>query len=295
MNKYQFLVFFALVSALLSCNQKKERGENYTFGNAKIVSDESLFPIVDDEHLVFQTRYKKASIEMVYKPLKEALSLFLNDSIDVAVLPRQLTEEEKAVFAKKNVKVRTIKFAIDGIAVITSKSNPTEKITIDEIKAYLNGTTPDNAPVVVFDNAQSSTVEYLMENLNVKELNAKNIYALKTSEEVIRYVKDHPKAYGIISVSWIKRPTKDIEEAVNDIKCLAVKNKEGSYVEPTQSSLKTQKYPLTRDLYLIDCQGKAGLGTGFAAFLASDIGQRIILKSGIAPDSLPSRQIIIRK
>jgi phosphate transport system substrate-binding protein len=75
------------------------------------------------------------------------------------------------------------------------------------------------------------------------------------------------------------------------IKFMAVKDKKGKYQLPTQSNLKTGSYPLIRDLYLIDCQGKAGLGTGFAAFLASDIGQRIILKAGLAPDSLPSRQI----
>lgn len=292
MNKLLFFAFFSL--SLVSCSQNKERGENYTFGNTKIVSDESLFPIVDDEHLVFQSRYKKASIEMVYKPLKEALSIFLNDSIDVAVLPRELSEEEKQIFIKKNVKVRSIKFATDGIAIITSKNNITGKMTVNELKSFLNGTS-QNPPVVVFDNVQSSTVEYLMTNLDVKELNAKNIYALNNSEEVIRYVKENPKAYGIISVSWVKRPTKGIEEMVKEIKCLAIKNDKGVFVEPTQSSLKTGAYPLKRDLYLIDCQGKAGLGTGFAAFLASDIGQRIILKSGIAPDSLPSRQIIIRK
>lgn len=292
MNKLLLLAFFGI--SLFSCSQNKERGENYTFGSTKIVSDESLFPIVDDEHLVFQSRYKKASIEMVYKPLKGALSIFLNDSIDVAVLPRELSEEEKEVFIKKNVKVRSIKFATDGIAIITSKYNITDKITVNELKSFLNGTA-ENAPVVVFDNVQSSTVEYLMTNLDVKKLNAKNIYALNNSEEVIKYVKENPKAYGIISVSWIKRPTREIEEMVKEIKSLAVKNDKGVFVEPTQSSLKTGEYPLKRDLYLIDCQGKAGLGTGFAAFLASDIGQRIILKSGIAPDSLPSRQIIIRK
>lgn len=294
MNKNLFFIFSSLLLVFFSCGQNKERGENYTFGKAEIVADESLFPIVDDEHLVFQSRYKKADIQMVYKPLKEALSLFLNDSIDVAIIPRELTEEEAAVFKNKNVKVRSVKFAIDGIAVITSKTNPNEKITINEIKNYLSGTA-ETSPVVVFDNSQSSTVEYLMNNLDVKELNAKNIYALKTSEEVIKYVSENPQTYGIISVSWIKRPTKEIEEMVNNIKCLSVKNDKGNYVAPTQSSLKTLEYPLTRNLYLIDCQGKAGLGTGFAAFLASDIGQRIILKSGIAPDSLPSRQIIIRK
>jgi len=293
MTRY-FLSLTVILFTLSSCQNKGKKSENTTFGEVQIVADESLFPIVDDEHQVFQSRYKRAKITMVYKPQQEALALFLNDSIDIAILPRQLKNDEAEFFKHKNVKLRPVKFAIDGIAIITSVNNITKKITVDELKSYLSGSI-SNSPIVVFDNTKSSTVEYLMNNLNVKELDAKNIYALKTSEEVIKYVKNNPNTYGIIGVSWIKRPTKTIEEDIKHIKMLAVKNKQGKFVVPSQASLKTGEYPLTRDLYLIDGQGKSGLGTGFAAFLASDIGQRIILKSGLAPDSLPSRQIIIKK
>ncbi len=33
----------------------------------------------------------------------------------------------------------------------------------------------------------------------------------------------------------------------------------------------------------VNCQGFSGLGMGFASFVAGDIGQRIILKSGLLP------------
>lgn len=284
------LLFFFLQS----CTNTGERGESYTYGDARVLADESLFPIVDDEVIVFNSRYKRANIDMVYKPQQEVLKMLLSDSASIAVLPRMLTEEESVIFEKKNVRIRPVKFATDGIGIITSNHNTLENISLEQLKSYLSGEA-NNSPVIVFDNVKSSTVEYLMENFDVKELNAKNIYALNTSEEVIKYIKNNKNALGIISVSWVKRPTKEIEEDVKDIKFVAVKNNVGNYVLPTQSSLKTKEYPLTRDLYLIDCQGKAGLGTGFAAFLASDIGQRVILKSGLAPDSLPSRQIIIKK
>ena len=52
-------------------------------------------------------------------------------------------------------------------------------------------------------------------------------------------------------------------------------------------------YPLTRSLYVINCEGGTGLGTGFASFIAGERGQRIVLKSGLLPDSIPSREINI--
>jgi phosphate transport system substrate-binding protein len=39
---------------------------------------------------------------------------------------------------------------------------------------------------------------------------------------------------------------------------------------------------LARDLYIINCQGYSGLGWG-SLRLYGDIGQRIILKSGLLP------------
>jgi phosphate transport system substrate-binding protein len=54
-------------------------------------------------------------------------------------------------------------------------------------------------------------------------------------------------------------------------------------------------YPLMRNLYLINCEGGPGPGTGFTSFVAGERGQRIVLKSGLLPDSIPPREVIIRK
>lgn len=287
------MILFSLISS--SCNRSPEsQGEEYyTFGEASILADESLYPIVDDEHQVFANNYKRAKINIIYYPLKDLITTFINDSINVAVLPRLLKPEEARYFEDRKIKIRPTKFATDGIALITGRNNPDSSITVDELRSILSGKS-NKQQNIVFDNPNSSTIEYLMEFANVKVLPKDFIYAVKTNKDVIAYVKQNPKAIGVLSVSWLKRPTPDLIEAIKSIKIMAVKGEEGDYELPTQSNLKTRNYPLLRDLYLIDCQGKAGLGTGFASFLASEAGQRIILKAGLAPDSLPSRQINIR-
>ena len=62
---------------------------------------------------------------------------------------------------------------------------------------------------------------------------------------------------------------------------------------PTQNDIAEKKYPLARDLYIINCQGYSGLGMGFASFIGGDIGQRIILKSGLVPVRTPGRKLLI--
>ncbi|RKD20258.1 phosphate ABC transporter substrate-binding protein [Pelobium manganitolerans] len=297
MNKKSCFTFFSVLSLiasiLFSCTQQKSSSsEQITVGESKLLADESLYPIVDDEYQIFAENYKRAQINISYKPEQDIINSLLTDSIDIAILGRELNPKEAQHFEDKKIIVRSTKFAIDGIALVTGKSNQDTLITVEEIKQAFEGK-GNQEQVFVFDNAKSSTVSYLMELTNVKVF-PKNVYALKTNKEVIRYVNEHPNSIGIVSVAWMKRPTPDIAAEVENLKFMSVKTEKGTFEKPSQTSLKLKTYPLTRDLYLINCQGKAGLGTGFASFLASELGQRIILKSGLAPDSLPSRKINIR-
>lgn len=278
-----------IIALLASCSQNSGKEESITYGESKLLADESLYPIVDDEYQIFSNSYTRAHIKITYLPEQDVISQLLDDSASVVILSRKLNKEEAKHFENKKITVKSTKFAIDGVALVTGKNNPDSLITIEEIKNVFEGKTQTER-TFVFDNPKSSTVAYLMQLTGVKEF-PENVYALKTNKEVIEYVNKNPNSVGIVSVAWMKRPTPDISAAVENLKFLSVKTDDGTYEKPSQSNLKLNNYPLVRDLYLINCQGRAGLGTGFASFLASEMGQRIILKSGLAPDSLPSRKI----
>ncbi|MFM7729283.1 MAG: phosphate ABC transporter substrate-binding protein, partial [Flavobacteriales bacterium] len=63
---------------------------------------------------------------------------------------------------------------------------------------------------------------------------------------------------------------------------------------PYQAYIALKKYPLTRDVYVISREGRNGLGTGFASFLAGDQGQRLVRMCGLLPTTMPVRIINIR-
>lgn len=287
-NKKWF-VFLVLLIGLLSCQQQNNNEEGIISGKTSILVDESIFTIIDDESEIFANNYKKASINFIYLPQQKLIKLFLSDSVKTAIMARKLTDAEKKHFEDQKIIIRTNRFAIDGIALIVNKASIDSTLTIQQLKDALAGKYGSDKSWV-FDNPQSSTLEYLMELTGQKSF-AKNVYALQSNKDVIKYVGAHPNAIGIVSVSWLARPTDDILSALENVKVMAVGKDENKFKKPTQSSLKTGEYPLTRNLYIINCQGSAGLGTGFASFLAGELGQRIILKSGLAPDSLPSRQL----
>jgi phosphate transport system substrate-binding protein len=87
-----------------------------------------------------------------------------------------------------------------------------------------------------------------------------------------------------------------MEEFVKNVNILSVKGlKASNYYFPSQNNIAEGKYPLARDLFIVNGQGYTGLGMGFASFVAGDIGQRIVLKSGLLPERIPGRKINVRK
>ena len=286
-----------LMAVMIASCQNTETPNTLRTGKVNIVVDETFAPLIADQAYVFESTYTESKLNMIYRPENDVLKLFLTDSVRMAILSRELTSSEAKFYENKNIKLRVNRFAIDGLALIVNRTNLDSSVTVEEIISVMQGKR-SRIKNLVFDNPNSSTVRFLKELAGVKELPKSGIYALNSNPEVINYVIDNPGSIGVIGINWIIQPEEDMEEVVKGVKILGVKNlpgKPGSdgYYKPNQNDLAEEVYPLTRNLYIVNGEGKSGLGTGFATFIAGERGQRIVLKSGLLPDSLPSRQVII--
>lgn len=301
--KISFVALLSGVSLLVllqSCQQntsKKAPLDGFTSGTAQFAADESFSPIIDEELYVFKALYPEANPVITYKPESEVVNNLLNDKVRVAILSRNLDTAELAVLKRRTLVADVNKFAVDAVALIVNQTSKDTTISVNEIKSMLKGQSKTDINVV-FDNPNSSLVRYLKTLSGNQELKQKNIYALSSSKEVIKYVSTHPNSIGITGFSWLNDPDKDYAEAVDKVKIVGVKDEDNKiapneYFKPSQTTLVQHTYPLSRSLYIIDCTGRKGLGSGFASFLSSERGQRIILKSGLLPDSIPQREINI--
>jgi phosphate transport system substrate-binding protein len=101
---------------------------------------------------------------------------------------------------------------------------------------------------------------------------------------------------GIVGMNWLSQPKPQMQKYVEKVTILSVKGiNDKNFYWPDQNNIAEGKYALARNLYIINCQGYSGLGMGFASFLAGDVGQRIVLKSGLLPIKVPPRKLSIRK
>jgi len=297
-KKIKILSIAAFGLLFIMCNQKEKLNTNKETilkGNATLLVDETLTPIIEDQVAVFESNYK-AKIKIISKSESEIVNSLFTEKSVIAVLSRKLTEEENKVFEQKKITPKTTKFATDAIAFISNKSKSDTLIELKSIVEFLQG--KENAKIkgLVFDNPNSSTVRFMNEIAGIKKAPEKGIYSFKSNEEVIKFVSENKGMIGVVGVNWLSQPNPDMIQYVKEINVLSVKSlKDSNYYSPTQNNIAEGKYPLARDLYIINCQGYSGLGMGFASFVAGDIGQRIVLKSGLLPLKIPGRKINIRK
>lgn len=292
---------FAVFLIMQACSDAPSKNRTTILtGTARVVVDESLMPIMEDQLAVFQNSYVNSDIELLGLPENRAVSALLNDTAEIAVLTRLLTPAENAYYEAREFSPRVFRFAIDAVALVVHKSAPDSTAHVSDIIKLMSGDDSGAISRLVFDNPNSSTVRYLKDLAQIDSLPSTGVYALQSNREVLKYVNEHPGTIGVVGINWIVRTDSTTAEYVDNIRVLGVKNVDGQpgsdgFYTPSQSNLAEGVYALSRPVYIINAEPRTGLGMGFAAFLTGERGQRIVLRSGLMPDSLPGRELILRK
>lgn len=293
--KYIALIPVIILAVVLSCGKKDSKegnADSIISGTTSILVDESLMPIAEDQVSVFESQYD-AKIKLLPKSEKEAVIDFSKGVTDIIILSRDLNNDEKAFFKNKKIKPKVTSFAIDAIAFVKNNKSNDTLIELKQVIDFLKGE-KNEIKGLVFDNPNSSSVRFLCELAGIESLPSEGVFSVKTNNEVLKFVSENNGLIGVVGINWLTQPKPEMQKYIDELKVLSVKGVDGEYVSPSQDNIATRTYPLARVLYIINCQGYDGLGMGFASFIAGEIGQRIILQSGLAPVREPSRNIKIR-
>lgn len=284
-----------MVCILVSC--KKEANENtmvkesYNKGTAEMYVESSVYPIVEDLNDVFKSYYDNTDIQLKMLSQNEILSAIYKDSNQLAVMPKVFSNNELEAF-KGKVVPKITPIAKDAVLFITQKQATDTLINYKDVVDVFKGTTPSDK-IFVFHDANSAIVSQIMQDAEVKEVSSKVYYA-SSIEEIVSYIAKNKNAIGVVGINWMVQPDEKIQQGIKELRSVWVYNDSlKQYFAPSQSTIADNTYPLVRTINIIDVQGKTGLGTGFASFAASDKGQRIILKSGLMPITMPKREINI--
>lgn len=318
-NKNNYLNFLSkirypiiwLMLLLVSCSggNKASMNETPTRGSITISADESIQPLIETEVFTFTHLYPNAKIKTQFKPEYDVINDFMDDSVKVIVTSKKLSDYQIQYLRDAQIIARTTTYAYDALAIVTNKNNTDtilkynaiKDIFLGKIKKWkdINSNSKLGDIRVILDNNKSGNIRYFKELFEIKDSLSGNFFAVNNNPEVIEFVSKNPDALGIISVNWISDKDDSLSTSfINKVNVVAVSQQyinDGSYYRPHQGFIYDKSYPFVREIYIISRETFAGLGSGFKNWACAEQGQRIVLKSGLVPATMPIRLVQIKK
>lgn len=303
-----FSLSIALMFGCTSGSRHAPFTDTPTAGEITILADETYKPVVQVQIDTFMEIYEYAKIHVLYLPESELFKqLLTHDTFRIAIAARNLSNEERKFMEQKKMLPISTKVAEDAVALVVNKENGDTSLSYEELGEVIRGKIQtwkqlnekgiSDSIRIVFDRSGSSNARLLHDHfLGDKEFPA-NAFATFSNAEVVDYVEKTKGALGVISVNWISdRDDPSTTEFLSKINVVGVSLPDTSSLQiefnrPYQAYIALKKYPLIRDVYVINNEGRTGLGTGLASFIAGDKGQRMIRLMGLLPATMPVRII----
>jgi phosphate transport system substrate-binding protein len=295
-KNFYFLLSLITMVSLSACSGATST-DTHSSGESVVYVEESFKPLFETSIDTFESLNVKADITAKYNSESNIIDMFFKNKAKTICITRDFTKEEKEQLKKNQVEVRSDKIAVDAVALIVNTENSDTLLTVEQLKRIITGKDTIWAGLktkinVVFDQENSANFHYLKELCAVGNLPI-NVFAVKSNEDVINYVKTHKSALGVIGVNWVSdRDDFDVLDFLYGIKVVAIaKTEKDKYFKPYQGFIYTKEYPLTRDVWMINKAKKSGLNTGLVLFMIGENGQLLIQKCGLVPANSPVRLI----
>src|SRR5688572_31142 len=310
MNKTRlFLLAITSVLTLVttSCGKSGKALDTPTSGKIHITVDESYQPMMEAQEQVFEDLYPYADVSITYTNEVAAFKDLIADSSRFVVVNRDLNDSEKEYFKSIELNTQTLKIAYDGLAFIVNYDAGIKKLLYSQVEEIFTGkittwnqlhpSLQKDSIRIVFDHPQSGNIRMIKETFQIKGDLPPNCFALNSNQELVEYVEKNKNAMGILSVNWISdKADSTANTFLKKIKVMSIGEKgnqdtTAQFRGPYQGYIAEETYPFRRTCYIVKREARAGLGTGFASFIAGEKGQRIILRSGMVPAVSPVRII----
>lgn len=181
------------------------------------------------------------------------ITSLLNGQADIANSSRPLSEEERALFKKKNIALKTVIFAEDATAFVVHKDSPLAEISTDTLALILNGTVKNWAEITDQDlqiniygrQSSSGTHSFIKKKLNIEFANTAK--EMTGNAQIIEGVKADRTGIGYVGAGYVSQDP----ASTQGIKVLSIIDPtQGVAVSPLdQQAINQGSYFFQRPLY----------------------------------------------
>jgi phosphate transport system substrate-binding protein len=214
------------------------------------------------------------------------IASLINKTCDVATASREMKPKEIEMALKRSVQPKEIVVAHDGVAVIVNKSNPLDKLTIEDLHKIFTGEATnwkqfggkDLHIVTLSREVSSGTHMYFKEEViqlgkkDGKDEFSKETLLLTSSQAIVEEVAGNEGAIGYLGMGYLSDRTK----------AMLIGKDKGFYPPDVENVLK-KTYPLSRPLFEYTNGVPQGIVKLFIDFTLSPMGQKQFVEAGFVP------------
>lgn len=279
-----------LVALTAGCGspQPAQVEESHSSGRITVVAAKAAARLVTLEADTFRVLYPQAQIEVRAASSREAVQALFGAQAHAAVTTRDLLPDERRAAVQGRLEIEGYRFAREGLVMVVHPHQVVEKLALDEVKSIFRsgeatwsafgGGSEKVVPVVQPPDADAT--EFFSEAIMSGEPMQAPAVTVADDSLVAHYVATHPAALGYVSLGWAHAGVKPV--ALARIKGL-------DYTLPDPKTIYDEVYPLTRSYTIYLRPQGSELAAGFATFVTSGDGQKLVLGNGLMPATVPVR------
>ena len=231
----------------------------------------TVLPVAQAAAEVFMEKNPGVKISVQGGGSGVGIASLLDKTTDIADSSRKIKPEEIEKAKAAGVNPNEIAIALDGIAVIVHPTNGVKALTKTQIRDIFTGKITNwsevggkNAKIVAVNRDTSSGTFEAFETLALnKEKVRPDALTTASNQAVAQTVAQTPNAIGYVGHGFLSPKVKAV--TVDKIAC-------------TKQTIQSEKYPLSRYLYVYTNGKPAGNVQNFIDFLLSAEGQKLVVE-----------------
>ena len=236
---------------------------------------------------VYMKKNPAARIQITGGGSGTGIAALINGTTDICESSRPMKDKEKEqVKGKRNVEVKEIAVAVDGLAIYLNSVNPIKELTLDQIKGIYTGRITNwkdvggkDAKVIAYSRENNSgTYAYFKEHVLGNADFHPVIQTLPGTSAVTNAVSKDLKSIGYGGIAYAK----GIHHT------MVKKDASSPAVEPSMENVLTSKYPISRYLYWYMAGEPSGEAAKLVDWVLGAEGQKLVQEVGYYPLPKPA-------
>jgi phosphate transport system substrate-binding protein len=211
------------------------------------------------------------------------IAALLNKTTDICMASRPLDEKEKSKAAE--LKIQPVEHTVgnDGIAIVVNPASTLKEISTDQLKDIYTGKTKDwkdlgaaaHGIIALSRESSSGTYAFFQEHVLKKQDYAPSVRLMPATSAILQAVAEDKTAIGYVGLGYAVKDPK--------VRILNVKMGSSAAVAPSETTVRSREYPISRPLYLYTTQESSETAKAFVEFCMSAEGQKILREAGYVP------------